>query len=266
MSTAAKSPTALAIAVRTQDSVVILTADGALDSSSSALLRDSLTRATLEQPSAVIVNVTELQVAEESAWSVFISARWQADFRADVPVLLVCGHRAGRAAVTRTGVARFMPVYPTEKSGEQGHRSARAPQFQAFGRTTARQPEQPSRVTPVGPRMAHPMVTSRAYSSRVGRRQRIRGERAETHRKRPGDADRKRWPNGNHRGFRRQQRSGGSAGVPTEGHRRFRPGDRCRVVPRLGQQSHFVGQDGLGNYWAGEPTLTKPLRPACTSN
>lgn len=265
MSTAAKSPTALAIAVRTQDSVVILTADGALDSSSSALLRDSLTRATLEQPSAVIVNVTELQVAEESAWSVFISARWQADFRADVPVLLVCGHRAGRAAVTRTGVARFMPVYPTE-SGEQGHRSARAPQFQAFGRTTARQPEQPSRVTPVGPRMAHPMVTSRAYSSRVGRRQRIRGERAETHRKRPGDADRKRWPNGNHRGFRRQQRSGGSAGVPTEGHRRFRPGDRCRVVPRLGQQSHFVGQDGLGNYWAGEPTLTKPLRPACTSN
>lgn len=80
MSTAAKSPTALAIAVRTQDSVVILTADGALDSSSSALLRDSLTRATLEQPSAVIVNVTELQVAEESAWSVFISARWQADW------------------------------------------------------------------------------------------------------------------------------------------------------------------------------------------
>lgn len=119
MSTAAKSPTALAIAVRTQDSVVILTADGALDSSSSALLRDSLTRATLEQPSAVIVNVTELQVAEESAWSVFISARWQADFRADVPVLLVCGHRAGRAAVTRTGVARFMPVYPTEKAASK---------------------------------------------------------------------------------------------------------------------------------------------------
>lgn len=265
MSTAAKSPTALAIAVRTQDSVVILTADGALDSSSSALLRDSLTRATLEQPSAVIVNVTELQVAEESAWSVFISARWQADFRADVPVLLVCGHRAGRAAVTRTGVARFMPVYPTEKAASKAI-GRLAPQFQAFGRTTARQPEQPSRVTPVGPRMAHPMVTSRAYSSRVGRRQRIRGERAETHRKRPGDADRKRWPNGNHRGFRRQQRSGGSAGVPTEGHRRFRPGDRCRVVPRLGQQSHFVGQDGLGNYWAGEPTLTKPLRPACTSN
>lgn len=105
--------------VRTQDSVVILTADGALDSSSSALLRDSLTRATLEQPSAVIVNVTELQVAEESAWSVFISARWQADFRADVPVLLVCGHRAGRAAVTRTGVARFMPVYPTEKAASK---------------------------------------------------------------------------------------------------------------------------------------------------
>lgn len=50
---------------------------------------------------------------------------------------------------------------PDRKSGEQGHRSARAPQFQAFGRTTARQPEQPSRVTPVGPRMAHPMVTSR---------------------------------------------------------------------------------------------------------
>lgn len=263
MSTAAKSPTALAIAVRTQDSVVILTADGALDSSSSALLRDSLTRATLEQPSAVIVNVTELQVAEESAWSVFISARWQADFRADVPVLLVCGHRAGRAAVTRTGVARFMPVYPTEKAASKAiGRLAR----RNFKRSDAQLPANLNSLRESRQLVREWLTQWSAYSSRVGRRQRIRGERAETHRKRPGDADRKRWPNGNHRGFRRQQRSGGSAGVPTEGHRRFRPGDRCRVVPRLGQQSHFVGQDGLGNYWAGEPTLTKPLRPACTSN
>ncbi len=53
---------------------------------------------------------------EESAWSVFISARWQLDTRPDVPIVLVCDNRAAREAITRSGVAHFMPVYPTEKA------------------------------------------------------------------------------------------------------------------------------------------------------
>ncbi len=115
MSAVAKSPSSLAVAARTEQSVVVLAAEGVLDATNSAALRDSIVQATLDEPSAVIVNVTALQVPEEAAWSIFISAHWQVDSRPDVPIVLVCANRASREAIARTGVARFMPVYPTEK-------------------------------------------------------------------------------------------------------------------------------------------------------
>ena len=34
----------------------------------------------------------------------------------NVPIVLVCTDRATREAITRSGVACFMPVYPTEKA------------------------------------------------------------------------------------------------------------------------------------------------------
>jgi anti-anti-sigma regulatory factor len=86
-----------------------------LDAANSAALRDTIMKATLDEPSAVIVNVTALQVPEQAGWSIFISARWQVDTRPDVPIVLVCANRGSRDAITRAGVARFMPVYPTEK-------------------------------------------------------------------------------------------------------------------------------------------------------
>lgn len=115
VSPVAESSSPLAIAARTEQSAVILTTDGVLDAGSSAVLRDSVMHATRDAPPAVIVDVTALKVPEESAWSAFIGARWQPGTRPNVPILLVCAHRTGRAAITRTGVARFMPVYPTEK-------------------------------------------------------------------------------------------------------------------------------------------------------
>ncbi|SON60947.1 hypothetical protein MSIMFI_02449 [Mycobacterium simulans] len=120
MSAVANSPSSLAIEERTEHSVVCLTAEGVLDANNSAELRDSVTKATVDTPSAVIVDVTALQVPDEAVWSVFISARWQADTRPEVPILLVCGSRAAREAITRSGVARFMPVYTTEKSAIKG--------------------------------------------------------------------------------------------------------------------------------------------------
>jgi anti-anti-sigma factor len=95
--------------------VVILTVDGVLDNTSSAALRDIIMKATLDEPFAVIVNISSLQVPAESAWATFIGARWQAHTQPDVPMVLVCAHRATRDAIDRNGVARFMPVYPTEK-------------------------------------------------------------------------------------------------------------------------------------------------------
>lgn len=116
VSAVAESPSSLAVATRTEQSVVVLTVEGVLDGSSSAALRDIITKATLDEPSAVLVNVSRLQVPAESVWSSFIGVRWQAHIRPSVPIVLVCADRTAREAITRSEVARFMPVYATEKS------------------------------------------------------------------------------------------------------------------------------------------------------
>ena len=74
-------------------------------------LRDSITKATLEGPAAVIVNITALHVPEESEWSTFISARWQLDAQIDVPIVLVCADRATRDALARR-LRRPLPFPP----------------------------------------------------------------------------------------------------------------------------------------------------------
>ncbi|HEY2502110.1 MAG TPA: STAS domain-containing protein [Mycobacterium sp.] len=116
VSAVAESPNSLAVAARTEKSVTVLTVEGVLDAGNSAPLRDSITKATLDKPSAVIVDISALRVPEESTLSAFIGARWQLEPQPNVPIVLVCTHRATREAVTRSGVARFMPVYATEKA------------------------------------------------------------------------------------------------------------------------------------------------------
>jgi anti-anti-sigma regulatory factor len=110
----------MAVAARTEQSVAILTVDGVLDASNSAALRDGIMRAAFDETSAVIIDVTALRAPTEAAWSAFISAHWQVDTRPEVPIVLVCAHRAGRDAIVRSEVARFMPVYATEKSAMKG--------------------------------------------------------------------------------------------------------------------------------------------------
>ncbi len=119
VSSVADSPNALAVAARTDQSVTVLTVDGVLDTNSSTALRDSIMKATLDEPSAVIVNITALQVPAESAWSTFIGVRWQIHTQPDVPIVLVCAHRATRQAITRSGVDRFIPVYSTENAARK---------------------------------------------------------------------------------------------------------------------------------------------------
>lgn len=111
----AVAPSSLAIEVRAEQAAVILTAEGVLHAHTCAELRDSIIKTTNDLPSAVIVDVSALQVPEESAWSVFVSARWQLDARPDVPIVLVSTNRAARGAITRSSVARFMPVYTSQK-------------------------------------------------------------------------------------------------------------------------------------------------------
>ena len=89
----------------------VLAADGVLDTATYRALRDRIIKAALEEPAAVIIDVTCLSVPAESAWAVFTSARWHVGRWPDVPILLVCEHFAGRSAITRNGVARYVPVY-----------------------------------------------------------------------------------------------------------------------------------------------------------
>ena len=115
VSAVAESASSLAVATRTDQSVAILTFDGVLNTSNSAALRDSIMKAALNEPSAVIVNINALQVPAPSAWSAFLGVRWQTETQPDVPIVLVCSHRATREAISRSGLTRFMPVYANEK-------------------------------------------------------------------------------------------------------------------------------------------------------
>ncbi len=103
----------LTLAVDAIDSACLLTTRGVLDSSTYSELRNNVIKAALDQPQAVLVDVSALEVAAPSAWSVFTSARWHVSTWPDVPIMLVCGHAHGRAAIARNGVARYVPVYPT---------------------------------------------------------------------------------------------------------------------------------------------------------
>jgi len=53
-----------------------VTADGLLDTFTYQTLRDTVIKAALDEPSAVIVDVNRLSVPSATAWSVFTSARW----------------------------------------------------------------------------------------------------------------------------------------------------------------------------------------------
>ena len=92
---------------------ILLTFSGVLDSVSYLPVRDAIVKAALDNPSAVIADVTELEVPAESALAVFTSARWHVSRWPDVPVLLVCRNEDGRDALRRNGITRYVPVHPT---------------------------------------------------------------------------------------------------------------------------------------------------------
>jgi hypothetical protein len=103
----------LTIASGAMGGCAVLTPHGLLDSSTYLSLRDRIIKAALEEPEAVIIDVADLSVPAESAWAVFTSARWHVDVWPEVPIMLVCGHLAGRSAIARNGVARYLTVHAT---------------------------------------------------------------------------------------------------------------------------------------------------------
>jgi hypothetical protein len=129
----ARAPSPLVVSTGTLHAMPVLTVGGVLDGTTYLTLRDRIIKEALDEPAAVFVDVTTLEVPAASAWSVFTSARWHVSTWPDVPIALVCAHAAGRTAITRSGVTRYVPVYPSLEAawhgvhvGRRGRRRAHA--------------------------------------------------------------------------------------------------------------------------------------------
>lgn len=107
-----RTPGQLTVSTSTVDAVCLLTAVGTLDGSTYLELRDSVITAALDEPPAVLVEVSGLEVPARSAWSAFTSARWHVRVWPDIPILLVCGRRDVAAQIAEAGVTRYIPVHP----------------------------------------------------------------------------------------------------------------------------------------------------------
>lgn len=111
----AEQRSALRIDSEARHEVPILAIEGVLDSSTYRTVRDSVIKAALDEPRAVIVDVNRLSVPAASAWTVFTSARWHVSVWPDVPILLVCSEVAARRVIIAGGVARYVPVHATRE-------------------------------------------------------------------------------------------------------------------------------------------------------
>ncbi|KZS62832.1 sulfate transporter [Mycobacterium ostraviense] len=124
----------MTVEIERHSDVVVLVAEGVLDSLTYRELRDAVIKAALDEPGAVIVDVNRLSVPSASAWSVFTSARWHVSTWPDVPILLTCRDPQVRRIITSVGVARYVPVHPSfeaavgavEDVSRHGRRRSRA--------------------------------------------------------------------------------------------------------------------------------------------
>jgi anti-anti-sigma factor len=115
------------------DGASVLTVAGVLDSTTYAPLRNAIVKAAIDEPAAVVVDVSALSVPRESALAVFTSAHWHVNEWRDVPLALVCSHAAGRDTLRHNGITRYLPVYASlrqaldvPRASENRRRRARA--------------------------------------------------------------------------------------------------------------------------------------------
>ncbi|OBH41822.1 STAS domain-containing protein [Mycobacterium mantenii] len=104
---------AVRIDLESDRDVPILKVEGVLDSSTYRTVRDTVIKAAIDEPRAVIVDVDGLRAPSASAWTVFTSARWHVSVWPDVPILLVCAQPEVRRAIAAAGVTRYVPIHST---------------------------------------------------------------------------------------------------------------------------------------------------------
>jgi anti-anti-sigma factor len=107
----AEPHSAISLSVQRHHGAAIVTADGLLDTSTYRSLRDTVIKAALDEPSAVIVDVNRLSVPSATAWSVFTSARWHVSIWPNIPIILVSKNIEVRRAIAASGVTRYVPIH-----------------------------------------------------------------------------------------------------------------------------------------------------------
>ncbi|OBK96805.1 STAS domain-containing protein [Mycobacterium sp. 1165178.9] len=107
--------TDLRIELETFQDLPILMVEGVLDSSTYRTVRDTVIKAAIDEPRAVIVDVNRVCAPSASAWTVFTSARWHVSIWPNVPILLVCAEPRVRRAIRAAGVTRYVPVHATRE-------------------------------------------------------------------------------------------------------------------------------------------------------
>jgi hypothetical protein len=103
----------LRITPRVVDDACVLIVDGVLNASTYLPLRDAIIKAALDEPTAVVVDITGLVIRDDAALAVFTSARWQVSEWPDTPIGLVCAHPSRLNIVRRKGITRYVPIYPS---------------------------------------------------------------------------------------------------------------------------------------------------------
>jgi hypothetical protein len=99
----------------------VITPQGVLGGGTYPVLRDAIiTTALHEDPSAVIIDVTGLEVADASVWTAISSARWHLREWPNVPVVVVSADAESRR--TLADWARYVPVYPSLQTAIWAHR------------------------------------------------------------------------------------------------------------------------------------------------
>jgi hypothetical protein len=99
---------ALTVTTEAVRDTTVLRTRGVLDEISYVPLRNKIIKAALAEPRAVVIDVTELAVPAESAWSAVSSARWHVSRWPRIPIALVCNRLASDVS--------HVPVYPTVDS------------------------------------------------------------------------------------------------------------------------------------------------------
>lgn len=103
----------LTINAATVAGTCVLSVSGVLDGTTYIRLRDAITKAALDRPRAVIVDIAGLVVVGDSAWAVFPAARWYITDGPDVPMALVCDKLEGQTALCRNGIGGYVSAYCT---------------------------------------------------------------------------------------------------------------------------------------------------------